>query len=82
MIAGALVAIIFPLYLTILIAVKSPQDMVPSALSFPKSLRFENFTEAIEMTNFFDALKKQFNNNNFGINSYNTFKFFSFICHS
>ncbi|WP_026889496.1 carbohydrate ABC transporter permease [Clostridium beijerinckii] len=57
MIAGALVAIIFPLYLTILIAVKSPQDMVPSALSFPKSLRFENFTEAIEMTNFFDALK-------------------------
>lgn len=32
MIAGALVAIIFPLYLTILIAVKSPQDMVPSAL--------------------------------------------------
>jgi len=57
MIAGALVAVIFPLYLTILIAVKSPQDMVPSALSFPKSLRFENFTEAIEMTNFFDALK-------------------------
>lgn len=57
MIVGAVVAIIFPLYLTILIAVKSPQDMVPSALSFPKSFRFENFTEAIEMTNFFDALK-------------------------
>ncbi|NRT75358.1 carbohydrate ABC transporter permease [Clostridium beijerinckii] len=57
MIAGAVVAVIFPLYLTILIAVKSPQDMVPSALSFPKSFRFENFTEAIEMTNFFDALK-------------------------
>lgn len=57
MIAGAVITIIFPLYLTILIAIKSPQDMVPSALSFPKSFRFENFTDAIEMTNFFSALK-------------------------
>lgn len=57
MIAGAVITIIFPLYLTILIAIKSPQDMVPSALSFPKSFRFENFTDAIEMTDFFSALK-------------------------
>ena len=57
MIAGAIITIIFPLYLTILIAIKLPQDMVPSALSFPKSFRFENFTDAIEMTNFFSALK-------------------------
>ena len=57
MIAGAVITIIFPLYLTILIAIKLPQDMVPSALSFPKSFRFENFTDAIEMTNFFSALK-------------------------
>ena len=57
MIIGAVIAIIFPLYLTVLIAIKTPQDMVPSALSIPKTLRFENFTDAIEMTNFFAALK-------------------------
>jgi len=57
MIAGAVITIIFPLYLTVLIAIKTPQDMVPSALSIPKTLRFENFTDAIEMTNFFAALK-------------------------
>lgn len=57
MIAGAIITIVFPLYLTLLIAIKGPQDMVPTALSFPKSFHFENFTEAIRMTNFFSALK-------------------------
>lgn len=57
MIAGALITIVFPLYLTILIAIKTPQDMVPSVLSMPKSIRLENFTEAVKMTNFFAALK-------------------------
>ena len=57
LIIGALAVIAFPLYLTVVIAVKSPQDMVPSILSFPKEFHFENFTEAIKLTNFFNALK-------------------------
>ncbi|MFL0249577.1 carbohydrate ABC transporter permease [Clostridium neuense] len=53
----AVVTIIFPLYITIVIALKVPKDMVPSAISFPKALHFENFPKAIRMTNFFTALK-------------------------
>lgn len=57
LIIGALCTIAFPLYLTFIIAVKSPQDMVPNILSLPKEFHFENFTEAIKLTNFFNALK-------------------------
>lgn len=48
--------ILFPLFLTILIAIKSPQEMT-NILSLPSSIRWENFTEAIELTNFFNAFK-------------------------
>lgn len=57
--AGVLIAIVFPLYLTILIAIKSPSDMV-NVLALPKSIRLENFTDAIKMTNFFQAFKNSF----------------------
>lgn len=53
----AAVTIIFPLYITVVIALKVPKDMVPSPISFPKALHFENFPKAIQMTNFFTALK-------------------------
>lgn len=53
----AVVTIIFPLYITIVIALKVPKDMVPSPISFPKALHFDNFSKAINMTNFFSALK-------------------------
>ncbi|WP_409296849.1 carbohydrate ABC transporter permease [Peribacillus sp. SCS-26] len=49
--------ILFPLYLTITIAFKTPQEMAGNLLSLPRSWSFVNFTEAIEMTNFFNALK-------------------------
>ncbi|NKF08573.1 carbohydrate ABC transporter permease [Clostridium gasigenes] len=49
--------VIFPLIITILIALKSPEDMMNGVLSIPKVFHFENFTRAIEMTNFFKALK-------------------------
>ena len=57
MILGALITVVFPIYLTILIALKSPQDMIPSALSIPGKLHFKNFGEAIKLTDFFSALK-------------------------
>lgn len=56
LIAIAVITIIFPLYITIAIALKVPKDMVPSPISFPKAFHFENFTNAIKMTNFFGAL--------------------------
>ena len=55
MMIGAL-CILFPLLLTVMIALKSPQEMM-DVLAWPKELRWQNFSEAIEMTHFFRALK-------------------------
>ncbi|MGH4120314.1 carbohydrate ABC transporter permease [Clostridium sp.] len=49
--------ILFPLYILISTALKSPEDMIKSVLSFPTTLHFENFTEAIKITNFFYAFR-------------------------
>jgi raffinose/stachyose/melibiose transport system permease protein len=47
--------ILFPIYLTITIALKTPQEMAGNLLALPKFWEFENFSRAIEMTNFFNA---------------------------
>ena len=54
--AGSLL-ILFPLYLLITTALKTPLELAESRLAFPVGLHFENFATAIEMTNFFNALK-------------------------
>ena len=54
------VTILFPLYMTITIAFKSPSEMtndIFGALSFPKSFSFGNFAEAMRVTNFWNSLK-------------------------
>ncbi|MBM7577871.1 carbohydrate ABC transporter permease [Jeotgalibacillus terrae] len=48
--------ILFPIYLTVIIAFKTPQEMSGNILALPESWGFGNFTEAIEVTNFFNAL--------------------------
>ncbi|MCM3584612.1 carbohydrate ABC transporter permease [Mesobacillus maritimus] len=48
--------ILFPLYLTITVAFKTPQEMTGNLLALPESWSFDNFIQAIEMTNFFGAL--------------------------
>lgn len=51
--------IIFPLYLTIVIAFKQPSEMTNSIsgiLSLPKVWSFNNFREAMEVTNFWNSL--------------------------
>ncbi|MDR6225085.1 carbohydrate ABC transporter permease [Desmospora profundinema] len=48
--------ILFPLYLTVTIAFKTPQELADSLLALPQSWRFENFTDAIYLTGFFNAL--------------------------
>jgi raffinose/stachyose/melibiose transport system permease protein len=51
--------IIFPLYMTIVIAFKQPSEMTNSIkgiLSLPKSWSFSNFKEAMEVTDFWRSL--------------------------
>lgn len=54
------ITILFPLYMTIIIAFKSPSEMtndIFGALSLPKSFSFDNFAEAMRVTNFWNSLK-------------------------
>lgn len=51
--------VFFPLYMTIIIAFKQPSEMTNSisgALSLPKQFSFDNFKEAMEVTNFWHSL--------------------------
>ena len=54
-----LVTVIFPLYLTVVIAFKKPSEMTNSIsgiLSLPKSWSFSNFAEAMRVTDFWNSL--------------------------
>jgi raffinose/stachyose/melibiose transport system permease protein len=53
------VTILFPLYMTVIIALKSPSEMtndVAGALSFPQEFSLENFAEAMRVTDFWHSL--------------------------
>lgn len=53
------VTILFPLYMTIVIAFKSPSEMtndIYGALSFPQIFSFDNFAEAMRVTDFWHSL--------------------------
>lgn len=54
-----LITVIFPLYMTIVIAFKQPTEMTNSIkgiLSLPKSWSFSNFAEAMRVTDFWNSL--------------------------
>lgn len=53
------ITILFPLYMTIIIAFKSPSEMtndIHGALSLPQSFSFDNFAEAMRVTDFWHSL--------------------------
>jgi raffinose/stachyose/melibiose transport system permease protein len=53
------VTVLFPLYMTIIIALKSPSEMtndVAGALALPKTFSLSNFAEAMKVTNFWKSL--------------------------
>ena len=53
-----LVAIfIMPFYIAIVYALKSPEETMKTGLAFPKHIYWANFTEAIEVSNFWTAAK-------------------------
>ncbi|MGN0607043.1 MAG: carbohydrate ABC transporter permease [Oscillospiraceae bacterium] len=59
LLAVGCITILFPLYMTVIIALKSPLEMtndVAGALSFPKQFSLENFTEAMRVTDFWNSL--------------------------
>lgn len=55
----AVITVIFPLYMTIVIAVKQPSEMTNSIsgiLSLPKNWSVSNFAEAMRVTDFWRSL--------------------------
>ena len=58
LIAGV-ITVIFPLYMTVVIALKKPSEMtndVAGILSLPKHFSLSNFTEAMKVTDFWNSL--------------------------
>ncbi|MEM5500901.1 carbohydrate ABC transporter permease [Ahrensia kielensis] len=52
--------VFFPLYLTVIIALKTPQDLAQSILGWPDRLAWENFPRVIEITGFWNAFANSF----------------------
>lgn len=53
------ITVLFPLYMAVIIAVKKPSEMtndITGALAFPEKWSFQNFTEAMEVTDFWHSL--------------------------
>lgn len=53
------ITIFFPLYMTVIIAFKKPSEMtndISGILSLPKTFNFDNFAEAMKVTDFFNSL--------------------------
>ncbi|MFG6117893.1 carbohydrate ABC transporter permease [Thalassobacillus sp. B23F22_16] len=59
LIIGSLL-VLFPLYLTVTIALKTPQELAGNLLALPEEWRWQNFIDAIELTNFFQAFTNSF----------------------
>ena len=58
-----LFTVLFPLYMTVIIAFKQPSEMtndIIGLLSFPKSWSFDNFAEAMRVTDFWRSLFNSF----------------------
>lgn len=55
----SIIALIFfsPFYISIVYSLKSTEESAKSPLSLPTKLHFENYTKAIEVSNFFHAFK-------------------------
>lgn len=49
--------VLFPMYMTIIIAFKSPHELSLSALNLPLKLHWDNFAQAAQKTNFFTSLR-------------------------
>ncbi|NNU83923.1 carbohydrate ABC transporter permease [Geobacillus sp. BMUD] len=57
LIAVGALFILFPLYMAVSIALKTPEELADSVLSLPVGMHVENFAKAIKATNFFQAFQ-------------------------
>ncbi|GIO63061.1 carbohydrate ABC transporter permease [Paenibacillus cellulositrophicus] len=57
LIALGTLLILFPLYMTLTIALKNPEEMTRSVFAIPTTFHWENFSNAVKMTNFFRAFR-------------------------
>lgn len=48
---------IMPFYIAVVYALKSPEETMKTGLAFPKKFYWQNFTEAVEVSNFWNAAK-------------------------
>lgn len=48
---------IMPFYIAVVYALKSPEETMKTGLVFPKKFYWQNFTEAVEVSNFWNAAK-------------------------
>lgn len=54
---GIVFFFISPFYISIVYAIKSPEETIKTGLGFPTSIYWQNFTEAVRVSNFFGAAK-------------------------
>lgn len=60
LIAIGSIVVLFPLYMAVMIAVKSPQQIADSVLAWPSEWHWSNFAEAIRLSNFMHVFKNSF----------------------
>ena len=78
-----LVTVIFPLYLTVVIAFKKPSEMTNSIsgiLSLPKSWSFSNFAEAMRVTDILAFTGQQCADNDCNGSSFHSDSFYDRLC--
>lgn len=54
------VIVLFPLYLTVVVALKTREDFGQSILAWPSRLAWENFHRVVELTNYWNAFANSF----------------------
>lgn len=52
--------ILLPIYMAIIVAVKTPQDLAISVLGLPDKFHWENFTDAMDVTNYYHTFGNSF----------------------
>ena len=52
--------ILFPIYMAIIVSVKSPQQLAQSVLAIPSVWHWDNFSQAVQITNYFHTFGNSF----------------------
>ncbi|GGJ78988.1 carbohydrate ABC transporter permease [Deinococcus aquiradiocola] len=53
----AALTVLVPLYLAVVTALKTPQELAESVFALPRQIRWQNFSDAVRLTDFFTAFR-------------------------